>query len=411
MSENLKTDTLAWEYEKVFFEELRDKVKYNVYQAEFYRRMAEEYHDNSFLDKADRTEACSKIWDLDYYLKHSLKQVVGINRCGDSFCYICQSIKAQRRYEIYSPVLKSYEEENDVYHVVFSVPNVDGGRLKWTLDKMTDRFARLIRYFNGGKKIKGVSFESFGYRGAVRSLEITTGKRKRLEDNDFHPHFHCMFILRKGMNFEKNIYNSFSADRYGHRAAKLFSVFDWLLQRIWCLLMLDIEVTKENIINIYEATGFKYKDGFSVNADLVTDGNYHEIFKYAIKGTYKKEAIFTYNDFEYLYDALKNRRVYQTYGCLQKHNFNEVDDIFSPKMQTDYLFDIFLQALQRSEKPIRIQSELEEILKDFKTNGRKRKRPIKYIGPSTLRRAFKNKSEEEIQNELQQMIAELEEGD
>ena len=80
-------------------------------------------------------------------------------------------------------------------------------------------------------------------------------------------------------------------------------------------------------------------------------------------------------------------------------------------MQTDYLFDIFLQALQRSEKPIRIQSELEEILKDFKTNGRKRKRPIKYIGPSTLRRAFKNKSEEEIQNELQQMIAELEEGD
>ena len=105
MSENLKTDTLAWEYEKAFFEELRDKVKYNVYQAEFYRRMAEEYHDNSFLDKADRTEACSKIWDLDYYLKHGLKQVVGINRCGDSFCYICQSIKAQRRYEIYSPVL------------------------------------------------------------------------------------------------------------------------------------------------------------------------------------------------------------------------------------------------------------------------------------------------------------------
>ena len=111
---------------------------------------------------------------------------------------------------------------------------------------------------------------------------------------------------------------------------------------------------------------------------------------------------------EYLYFALKNRRTYQTYGCLQKHNFNKIDDIFSPKMQTDYLYNIFLQVLQSREKPIYIESCLEEILKDFEPRKGEKRKPIRYIGPATLRRAFSGLTEEEQQEALKRLIETLE---
>ena len=155
------------------------------------------------------------------------------------------------------------------------------------------------------------------------------------------------------MNLPKIVINSFSKTKTKNGEIlpkRKFSVLEVILQKVWCMLMLNIPVTKENLNNLRELTGGKYKDGFDVVANDAK-GKYKEIFKYAIKGTYKNEKIFSYEDLEYLYFALKNRRTYQTYGCLQKHNFNEVDDIFSPKMQTDYLYNIFLQVLQTDYNP------------------------------------------------------------
>ena len=407
---NGKTEKTAvsFEYDLDFFEEFNKKLTYNKYQAEYYRTFAKEdpREEYAFLKKAEAVESCSNFWDLWIYNKNKLKQVVGVNRCHDSFCYCCQSVKARRRFELFSPVLKEYEKEYDVYHIVFTVPNVDGSRLKATLDKMTERFARIIRYFEGSKKIAGIDFERFGYVGAVRSLEITTGKRKLMEGNDFHPHFHCMFILRKGMNFVPKIYNSFSLTvKNGKKTVVLFTAFEVLLQRIWCLLMLDLKVTLENICNIAALTNGKYKDGFDVKADDA-EGNYHEIFKYAIKGTYKKESIFSEEDFRWLYYALRNRRCYQTYGVLGKENFNDTDDVFSPKMKTDLLFDMFLAALQKCEKPFQTQTDLDYILSDLRGNE-KRKRKVRYFGPSTLRKAFIGKTEEEMQEQVMKWIDEL----
>ena len=369
--------------------------------------MSKDYHDIAYNGKAKRTLECSKIWNLDYYIQHGIKQIKNIVRCNDAFCYVCQSLKAQRRYEIYSPLLRELEKENDIYHIVFTVPNVTGERLKWTLDKMYDRFGRLMEYFRGSKKIKGIDFGQYGYRGAVRTLEITTGKRQTQKGNDFHPHFHCMFVLTKDApNMEKVVENSFSNGKYdyetGKRKITYFSRFEWLLQRIWCLLLLDITVTKENIVNIYGVTNGEYKDGFDVKADDA-EGKYHEIFKYVIKGTYKKEKIFTYEEFCYLENALKNRHVYQTYGCLRQYNFNEVDDIFTPKSISDYYFELLLTELQRLEKPIIVQSCIEEILEDFRLNKR-RKVKIRYIGPATLRRAFLNMTEEEKEECFKKML-------
>lgn len=395
-------DAFEWEFDKEWFKDLQSKAQYNVYQSEYYERLSEETYDELYKRKAERTLACSKIWNLNYYIKHGIKQIESIVRCNDAFCYICQSLKAQRRFEIYSPILRDLEHSCDIYHIVFTVPNVTGKRLKWTLDKMYDRFGRLMEYFRGSKKIKGIDFGQYGYLGAVRTLEITTGKKRE----EFHPHFHCMFALAKNApNMEKIKANSFSYGDYDfvsqQKELTLFSQFEWLLQRIWCLLMLDVKVTVENILNVYEKSGWLYKDGFDVKADKAEpkpgkppESAYHEIFKYVVKGTYKKEKIFTYEEFCYLEGALYNRHVYQTYGCLRQYDFNEVDDIFTPKTQADFYFETLLQELQRREKPIVIQSCIEEILKELDGNKR-RVLKIRYIGPATLRRAFSQMSEQE----------------
>lgn len=390
-----KDEISEWEFGIDWFKDLQSKVRYNVYQSEYYERMANDYCDDSYTKKAERTLSCSKVWDLNYYVKHGIKQIKSITRCQDSFCYVCQSLKAQKRFQTYSPYLKALEKSHDIFHIVFTVPNVAGERLNWTLDKMYDRFSRLIAYLKGDKAVKGLDFLQYGYCGAVRSVEITTGKRNN--GNDFHPHFHSMFVFRKNPpNMEKVFENSFSGGKYDYVTKKTkktyFSRFEWLLQRIWCLLMLDIRVTKENIINIYELTDRRYKDGFDVKADNA-DGAYHEIFKYAIKGTYKKEKIFSYEDFCHLENALKNRRVYETYGCLRQYNFNDVD-ISSVKDMSDVIFDEILKELQRREKPFVIQSCIEEILNDLQSNKR-RKKKIRYIGPAVLRRAFQELSEQD----------------
>lgn len=404
LNEKREEKALEWEFGIEWFKDLQSKVKYNVYQSEYYERMADDYNNPTYQKKAERTLSCSKIWDLNYYVRHGIKQIKSITRCQDSFCYVCQSLKAQRRFQIYSPVLKKLEEKHDIFHIVFTVPNVSGARLNWTLDKMYSRFGRLVAYLKGEKKIKGLDFYQYGYCGAVRSLEITTGKRK--SGNDFHPHFHTMFILSKNPpNMEKCFENSFSGGKYDYvtneRKITYFSKFEWLLQRIWCLLMLDIRVTKENIIDIYGATDGKYKDGFDVKADNA-EGKYHEIFKYAIKGTYKKEKIFDYEDFCVLENALKNRRVYETYGILREYNFNDVGDISNLEDMADVIFNELLCELQRREKPIVIQSCIEEILKDLNGN-KKRKKQIHYIGPAVLRRAFQDLSQEEKETCLEKM--------
>ncbi len=393
-----KQDLYEWEFGIDWFKDLQSKIAYNEFQADYYERMAEDFNDDLYFRKSERTRACSKAWDLHWYLRHGVKQIKSITRCQDAFCYVCQSLKAQRRFQIYAPILKELEKTYDIYHTVFTVPNVTGARLNWTLDKMYDRYGRLVEYFSGNKFIKGIDFSKYGYRGAVRALEVTTGKKSATKIDDFHPHFHCMFVFDKNApNMEKVIENSFSFGKYDYVTKKqkitLYSRFEWLLQRIWCLLMLDIKVNMENVLDIYLATDGKYKDGFDVKSDNA-EGNYHEIFKYAIKGTYKKDSIFSYEDFCYLENALKNRHVYQTYGCLRQYNFNKCGDISDLKSMEDMLFTRLLSELQAREKPAVVQSCIEEILNDLSGN-RKRKQKIRYIGPATLRRAFSTMTDEE----------------
>ena len=136
-----------------------------------------------------------------------------------------------------------------------------------------------------------------------------------------------------------------------------------------------------------------------MRAGRVTDGNYHEIFKYAIKGTYKEKSIFTYDTFVTLYYALYNRKVYQTYGCLYNTDFNVIDDVVSPTLTTDVLFELIIEHLQTLEMPLNMEEELDEIIRSF-YNGSK----IKYIGASSLLHAFAHLSEEDKRDKIEKLL-------
>ena len=373
------------------------RCHYNQYIAEFYDRMAKDDgvlkmdfdtgeitydKDVGLLARAGKIKQCCESWTFDFYNKAGYKNLIRVDRCHDRFCLNCQALAADQRLAQYSPILDEYVETNDLYHVVLTVPNVEAERLRDTVSLMFDRFAYMIRYFQGTKKVKGIDFSKWGYIGAVRALEITVS----IKNNTFHPHLHCIFVLDKNLHLPKVYFNQFSIDNTGRQPMRFFSELDMLFQRIWCLLICRKKVTKENIENVGEVTG--YPDGFSCIADI-SNNDYHEVFKYAIKGTYKNETLFLYENFVTLYNALLGRRVYQTYGCLDRYDFNEYDESLGLD-SLDAAFDEFLVVLQSKELPSRIVEALGLVL-NISANSER----IKYISKATFTRHFKALTEEE----------------
>ena len=319
--------------------------------------------------KADNIARCMLDWKIDVYDKSRAKIIGDVYRCKDKFCYNCQSLLALQRFYTYRPVLDKYAKDYELFHVVLTQPNVQGRYLKRTVELMFDRFHYLIGYFNGHKKVRGIDFEKYGYVGAVRSLEVTQNRKTKL----YHPHFHCMFILRKGLSktddFVPWLYNSFSPDYSGKgKGDRLFTTFEFLLQRLWCLLITRKKVTIENIKNIDELLP-RYPDGFSVVVNPA-NGQYHEIFKYATKGAFKDGTMDDYEAFNTLESVLYNRRIYQTYGCLHGYDFNEVDDTLGLNDTTDTTFNQFLLSLREKEVPRTETENIGDVINNVRAGDR-----------------------------------------
>lgn len=347
------------------------RVHYNEHISEFYERMDKEngtYRVNTIKVLRD----CCKYWDFDYYNVAGVKNLIRMNRCRDRFCLNCQSLSADRRLAQYSPILDGYVKDYDVYHVVLTVPNVDSEYLHRTIRLMLDRFSYFMRYFSGSKRIRGVNFSCYGYVGAVRALEITYN----VSSKTYHPHLHCIFVLKKNMRLPQVYWNRFSDDRTGRRPPRFYTEFELLIQRVWALLILRIPVTKFNIENISQIC--PYPDGFSCIADL-SNGKYSEVFKYAIKGSYKCESILEYEVFKTMYKALWNVKVYQSYGVLRKYDFNVVGDDLG-LLDTDELYELFINQLQAQELPRRITEELDYILSETRDESA----TSQYISKSTF---------------------------
>lgn len=363
-------DLQAVQLDRKIIRKSSNRIKDNDLIAGYYERMNAETDNPAYCTRAEAVKGCFKLWDIDYYRKQKVKDILRINLCRDKFCLNCQAMLALRRQAKYKPELDRLEKKYDIYHVVFTVPNVDGEELTGTLKHMYLKFPYVVQYFQGKRKAKGVDFSRYGFAGAVRSLEITT--KREYGQAEYHPHFHCLFLLRKGLSLEKRYINNYSFSGNRSRPRK-FTGLEILLQKIWYFFLNDGKLTVSALDSLTE--------GYSVTADK-SNGNYHEVFKYACKGAFKDGAIYDYEVFKTLYHALYRRKIIQGYGLLNKFDFD--DDIDAEEVEAIYI-DIITQ-LRRVEGPERQHVLLKKILSDLEAETE-----IKYISRNLIRAALAKK--------------------
>lgn len=346
------------------------RTKKNETLSEFYEQLAEDieerrlgwfYNPDTLREVADRMKKCCRYWDIDHYRLQGVKDLIRTNACKNRFCDSCQNAISIQRERKFSPVLDDLAQNYDIYHIVFTVPNVYADELYPCVDRMYKQFAYINRLFSGDAKIKGINFLQYGYVGAVRALEITKNRR----ENTFHPHFHCLFILRKGLKLDRgrryvNCYSFNNPDvkKSHHKKVygepeRYFSGFEILLQKIWRLRYDGIKVNQKNIDGI--------KEGYSVICDNA-DGKYKEVFKYATKGIFKEgeeNALGGYHDFLPLFNALYGRRLIQGYKLLNGFHFEDLSQ------NVDEEYQRVRATLEELEKPYRTFEFFNEIEQDI----------------------------------------------
>lgn len=361
-------DIVKIEIKKDTIKKSTKRVAGNENIAEFYKRFAEERNCATLSNRAEWVAQCYKFWDIDYYKKQSVKDVKRITLCKDKFCLNCQNNVAHKREVKYQKVLDELRKRYDIYHIVFTVPNCQADKLIQTLDAMYKKFPYIIQYLQGKRKCNNVDFMKFGFVGAVRGLEVTT--KPTNNGFEFHPHFHTLFIFRKGLDNERKHINDFSFSN--GKKTRLFTDNEILLQKVWYLLYNGERLTEKGLQDL--------KQGYSVTAED-SKGHYHQVFKYALKGTFKKGApVFDYEEFKRLYEALYRRKMIQGYGILNKFNFE--DDITSEEI--DKVYQEIVTALLRVEDPQAQIMRLEDVVNELDNN-----KQVKYISRNAIRRELR----------------------
>lgn len=376
---------------KSTFEAIKARTKHNDIIGEWYNDLYEETGYEGYERKARALKTCCKLWDVEYYQMQGFKDILRTNHCNDRFCDNCQSINARRREDKYTPFLDAFKRHFDIYHITFTVTNVTADKLNATVNRMFSEFGYIIRLFRNNAKIKGYDFTQYGFIGAVRALEIT----KNVAENTFHPHFHTLFLVRKGLKLDttgKTHLNKYSFDSV-RKIVKpyYFSDFEILLQKVWRLRYDGVKVNKASI----EALPL----GYSVKC--VKPKNYHEVFKYATKGVFKDGDIpaHGYEDFKALQATLENRRIIQGYGCLngfkfddEKFDFDYIETLsevvkcfYADKIKADEEYKRLIEELRDLEPdPLKLFEKLEEIYDNLDYEN------IKYISRASVYELISN---------------------
>lgn len=333
--------------EKSYFENLKFRIRHNYQIADFYLDMYGRTGKDTLLNKSKAINVCCKYWDIFHYVSLKVKNIKRVNLCKDKFCFNCQKVLADRRQLKYAPILDGLRKDYEIFHLVVTVPNCEGDELLPLLNKMYKKFPYMLEYFKGKRKVRGIDFLKYGYGGAVRGLEVTQNQDTKL----YHPHFHSMILLKKGIKLKGETVSSYSYSK--NNGFHKFTDLEILLQKIWYLLMNDERVTRKSVEEL--------KQGYDIHL-TDSEGNYHEVFKYACKGAFDPDnGAFIYKEmsFKILYEALNNRRMIQGYGKL--HNFDDLDgDILDD--EADEQYEKVVSALDDFEKPLFLVENIDEVV-------------------------------------------------
>ena len=323
--------------DKSYLLDVHNNTVYNNIIIQYYERLRDELTchvgvKSSIISNVtiDSIKKCNKFFTINRYDFNMIKDFISTNLCHSKFCNNCKKVKQASRMSRYIPELKPYKD--NLYHIIFTLPNVKGSDLKFTLkNKMSNAFRKLMRYINGTKKLSFIDFSKYGYLGAIRSLEIT------FKDDNYHPHYHCAFAF-KNLVMEKNITNVYSFDFKGNKDIRYFSEFEIILQKLWYMCLNDITVNKENYDNL--------ELGYSVACNKFQDDDYAELFKYMTKETDEINNVLTYDNFKTLYFSSLFLKQIQGYGIFYRIDDSGIDN------EVDIYYNDILYYLSQDEKPI-----------------------------------------------------------
>ena len=347
-------------------QKVKRRISKNEVISDYYRQFADETGVERYNNNASRLYWCSTTWVLDIYEEQKVRDLIRTSRCRDRFCANCQNALAVQRAKKYEPVLKHFSERYDVYHIVFTIPNPSPDELPQAVDRMYKQIGYIMRLFRGDAKIKGYDFKEYRFLGAIRALEITKGK----DGVSYHPHFHCLFLFRKGVKFTGANVNAYSFDNVDVKKShhkkdtknpqkRYFTDFEVLLQKVWRLRYDGVKVTQDSINALQE--------GYSVVANKAKPKDYKEVFKYATKGVLKKsDKSGGYVTFETLMKALENRRIIQGYGVFRSIDFEMYDEQRAEEEKAEALYNRFTDELRTVERPGFGGQKLSDIVSDAK---------------------------------------------
>lgn len=297
-----------------------------------------------YLNKARNMRDCHKIMVFDYYKSQGVKDYQSTSFCHDRFCPNCQKLIANTREQKFKPLVEKIAQDYQLYALTLTMKNSIGDiayyiphnenypKLVPTIKKMSKCFKKLVRYLTSDAKIKGLDFSYLGYAGAIRTLEITYKSTQ-----EYHPHYHCILAMKKGLKFSGATENAYSTNSR-NKEPYLFTDFEILIQKIWYLILNDIRVTKQAIDEL--------KIGYSCMMTEVDKENTHQAFKYAIKP--ERDEYMSFAVFQDLVTAMHGMRQVQCYGCFfgLKLEDEEISEEFDP------FYDPIIKALSSVERPI-----------------------------------------------------------
>lgn len=316
-------------HDKKTFERILDNKRHNKLIIDYYDRLAMEYEglSDTILSRQHRLDNCQSYWLLDQYTQLKIRDIKKISLCKDKYCSNCKKVKQSYMLNRYYDLINDQEH---IYHMVLTVPNCKGVDLKDTIDKINKSFYMLTRYLRGDKKIKGLDFGFLGYKGVIRSLEVT------YQGDSYHPHLHVIISGDGNVIDDKVIVNKYSYSY--NKLNRKFCNFEILIQKIWYMLVQGIRVTKKAILEL--------DVGYSCIIDPVREEDYLEIFKYVVKNTDEQGNLMSYEQFKTLYFALHRKKQIQGYGCF--YNIKDNTDL----ELIGETYEKLIAELQKKEKPL-----------------------------------------------------------
>lgn len=333
-------------------EKILKNKDFNKTLVKYYNLLSDEMQVNFDKNrKQEQIENCNSFWTLDYYKKNKIKDIKSTNLCRDRFCSNCKKVKQSAQISRYMDILE--QDKDNLYLFTFTIPNVKVSNLqsynnftceleiplKTAINKLNTAFKKFIRILNGNLKCN--FFPDLGYKGAIKSIEITYNNKTK----EFHPHIHAIFNLKK-CNLSGNNINKYSYS-YKNNKVVQFADLEIVLQKIWKLLISGNYLTQ----NRYD----KLDIGYSCKIDKVNKNNVFEVFKYNIKDSDLLNN--GYEVFRDIYISSYRKNFIQGYGIYYK--IKEVN----PK-ETDDFYNNLINYLKKIENPTTINEIIENILED-----------------------------------------------